>query len=161
VRFHRGKHLRRRRSQHTLQGSEIGNVRCDCDLVTPVVGNVIGHVAAGTRFDCSSAFRLTLQPTINVFDGMGDDDSRHVTPFVRQVAVWVGQPYYESGRWGSNPRHLAWEAAASFPVLAHHYSKVASPFVVFERDEVSSVAGSLLLLEASETATAGAKRPTS
>jgi hypothetical protein len=31
--------------------------------------------------------------------------------------------------------------------------------VVFERDEVSSVAGSLLRDEASETATAGAKRP--
>jgi hypothetical protein len=37
---------------------------------------------------------------------------------------------------------------------------VASPLVVFERGEVSSVAGSLLLGEASETATAGAKRPT-
>jgi len=37
---------------------------------------------------------------------------------------------------------------------------VASPFVVFERDEVSSVVGSLLHREASETATAGAKRPT-
>jgi hypothetical protein len=32
--------------------------------------------------------------------------------------------------------------------------------VVFERDEVSSVVGSLLLDEASESATAGAKRPT-
>jgi hypothetical protein len=32
--------------------------------------------------------------------------------------------------------------------------------VVFERDEVSSVAGSPLFDEASETATAGAKRPT-
>jgi hypothetical protein len=32
--------------------------------------------------------------------------------------------------------------------------------VVFERDEVSTVAGSLLLLEASVAATAGAKRPT-
>jgi hypothetical protein len=31
--------------------------------------------------------------------------------------------------------------------------------VVFERDEVSTVAGSLLLDAASETATAGAKRP--
>jgi hypothetical protein len=31
--------------------------------------------------------------------------------------------------------------------------------VVFERDEVSTVAGSLLLSEASGTATAGAKRP--
>jgi hypothetical protein len=31
--------------------------------------------------------------------------------------------------------------------------------VVFERDEVSSVVGSLLLFEASEAATAGAKRP--
>ena len=41
------------------------------------------------------------------------------------------------------------------------YIKVASPFVVFERDEVSTVAGSLLLGEASEAATAGAKRPPS
>jgi hypothetical protein len=40
------------------------------------------------------------------------------------------------------------------------HAGVASPFVVFERDEVSSVAGSLLLLEASVAATAGAKRPT-
>jgi hypothetical protein len=32
---------------------------------------------------------------------------------------------------------------------------VASPFVVFERDEVSFVAGLLLLGEASEAATAG------
>ena len=37
---------------------------------------------------------------------------------------------------------------------------VASPFVVFERDEVSSVAGSLLLDAAGGTATAGARRPT-
>jgi hypothetical protein len=37
---------------------------------------------------------------------------------------------------------------------------VASPFVVFERDEVSSVAGSPPFDEASGTATAGAKRPT-
>jgi hypothetical protein len=37
--------------------------------------------------------------------------------------------------------------------------KVASPFVVFGRDEVSSVAGSLLLGEASETATAGLQGP--
>jgi hypothetical protein len=36
---------------------------------------------------------------------------------------------------------------------------VASPFVVFERREVSSVAGSLLLDEASETATAGPQGP--
>jgi len=36
---------------------------------------------------------------------------------------------------------------------------VASPFVVFERDEVSSVAGSPRFDEASGTATAGAKRP--
>lgn len=36
---------------------------------------------------------------------------------------------------------------------------VASPFVVFERDEVSSVAGSPPFTEASGTATAGAKRP--
>src|SRR5712691_3696603 len=33
--------------------------------------------------------------------------------------------------------------------------RVASPFVVFERDGVSSVAGSLLLVEASESVTAG------
>jgi hypothetical protein len=38
--------------------------------------------------------------------------------------------------------------------------RVASPFVVFERDEVSSVAGSPPFDEASGTATAGAKRPT-
>ena len=37
--------------------------------------------------------------------------------------------------------------------------KVASPLVVFERDEVSFVAGSLLLGEASETATAGPQGP--
>jgi hypothetical protein len=36
---------------------------------------------------------------------------------------------------------------------------VASPLVVFERDEVSSVAGSLLLYEASETVTAGPQGP--
>jgi hypothetical protein len=36
---------------------------------------------------------------------------------------------------------------------------VASPFVVFERDEVSSVAGSLLLSEASEAAPAGPQGP--
>jgi hypothetical protein len=36
---------------------------------------------------------------------------------------------------------------------------VASPFVVFERGEVSSVAGSLLLGEASETVTAGPQGP--
>ncbi len=40
-------------------------------------------------------------------------------------------------------------------------ARVASPFVVFERDEVSFVAGSLPFDEASEAATAGAKRPTS
>jgi hypothetical protein len=34
-------------------------------------------------------------------------------------------------------------------------ARVASPLVVFERVEVSSVVGSLLLDEASETATAG------
>jgi hypothetical protein len=38
--------------------------------------------------------------------------------------------------------------------------EVASPVVVFERDEVSFVAGSLPLGKASGTATAGAKRPT-
>src|SRR5438093_29648 len=37
--------------------------------------------------------------------------------------------------------------------------KVASPLVVFERGEVSSVVGSLLLGEASETATAGPRGP--
>lgn len=37
---------------------------------------------------------------------------------------------------------------------------VASPLVVFERDGVSSVAGSPLFDEASVTETAGAKRPT-
>ena len=37
--------------------------------------------------------------------------------------------------------------------------RVASPCVVFERDEVSSVAGSLPFVEASGTAMAGAKRP--
>jgi hypothetical protein len=36
---------------------------------------------------------------------------------------------------------------------------VASPLVVFERDEVSSVAGSLLPVEASETAAAGLQGP--
>ncbi|MGH3031632.1 MAG: methyltransferase domain-containing protein [Gaiellaceae bacterium] len=36
---------------------------------------------------------------------------------------------------------------------------VASPFVVFERDEVSSVAGSPPLIEASESATAGPEGP--
>jgi hypothetical protein len=36
----------------------------------------------------------------------------------------------------------------------------ASPFVVFDRDEVNSVAGSPPFDEASETAAAGAKRPT-
>jgi hypothetical protein len=40
------------------------------------------------------------------------------------------------------------------------FRAVASPFVVFERDGVSSVAGSPPFDEASETATAGAKRPT-
>jgi hypothetical protein len=38
-------------------------------------------------------------------------------------------------------------------------AEVASPLVVFERDEVSSVAGSLLLGEASGTATAGPQGP--
>jgi len=38
-------------------------------------------------------------------------------------------------------------------------SQVASPHVVFERDEVSSVAGSLLFGEASEAATAGPQGP--
>jgi hypothetical protein len=38
--------------------------------------------------------------------------------------------------------------------VASMSSGVASPFVVFERDEVSSVVGSLLLFEASEAATA-------
>ena len=42
---------------------------------------------------------------------------------------------------------------------AAHLAVRGLPFVVFERDEVSSVAGSLLLDEASETATAGARRP--
>jgi len=37
--------------------------------------------------------------------------------------------------------------------------RVASPFVVFERDEVSSVAGSPPLREAGETATAGPQGP--
>jgi hypothetical protein len=37
--------------------------------------------------------------------------------------------------------------------------KVASTLVVYERPGLSSVAGSLLLDEASETATTGAQRP--
>jgi hypothetical protein len=44
-------------------------------------------------------------------------------------------------------------------VLSAIQFRVASPFVVFERDEVSSVAGSPPFDEASGTATAGAKRP--
>ncbi len=84
----------RRRRQHALHGREIGDVGRDCDVVAPVVGDVVGHVAAGTRLDRGSAFRLALQPTVDVGDGMGDDDSGHSVPFVRHGVVWIGRPYY-------------------------------------------------------------------
>jgi hypothetical protein len=44
--------------------------------------------------------------------------------------------------------------------LPRGVQKVASPLVVFECGEVSSVAGSPPVDEASEAATAGAQRPT-
>ena len=63
------------------------------------------------------------------------------------------------GRFGSVKARITF-ASTSSP-CSGRLVKVASPFVVYERSDVSSVAGSLLLLEASETATAGPQGPSS
>jgi len=62
--------------------------------------------------------------------------------------------------WGAGCRSVGGRSVAAFTQpLDPNYAPVASPFVVFERDEVSSVAGSPPFDGASGTATAGAKRP--
>jgi hypothetical protein len=55
--------------------------------------------------------------------------------------------------------HAVRRSYGFFTKLVVRRPRVASPFVVFERDGVSSVAGSPPFSEAGGTATAGAKRP--
>src|SRR4029078_11924103 len=73
-----------------LHCCNIGYVGCDCDVGTPVGGNVVGHVATRTRFDGSGAFCLPLQPAVDVFNGMCDDDSWHNDPLRVAVCGLVG-----------------------------------------------------------------------
>ena len=50
-------------------------------LLLPSWATWSSHVAAGPGLDGSCAFRFALQPTVDVFHGMCNDNSGHGTPF--------------------------------------------------------------------------------
>jgi transposase len=65
-----------RRGERRLEGGEVVDVSCHRDGLAAVHRHVIRHVRAELR-DLGGPFGLALQPALNIFDAVVDDNVRH------------------------------------------------------------------------------------